>query len=162
VIAVFPSQLRGLGGRIGKPRRRLLVFVALLALVVAGVLWVRSRASFTSTERKLVGSWIMADSPGTTRVITFASDRRVTARLVDRSGATVGEILGDKDEIWYVDGQNVFIRRGPKAVRSLFDLVPGHNQIWERWPIRSLTDDTLVIGEKIPSQDIVLKRTADR
>src|ERR1700683_2245429 len=103
-MAVLPRQLHGLSGLVEKPLRRAIVLVALLTLVVAGLLCARHRWFLTSTERKLVGSWVRADSPTTTEVFTFASDRRVTGRVVDRSGATVGDILGDNDETWFVDG----------------------------------------------------------
>jgi hypothetical protein len=157
-MAALPRHLHGLGGQIEKPLRRAIVLVALLALIVAGLLWVRHHAALTSTERKLVGSWVMADSPATTKVFNFAPDRAVTARIVDHSGAMVGEVLGDKNEIWLVDGQTVFIRRGRKGSPSLLERISGNDRLWDRWPIASLTDDTLVIGDESWGKRFVLTR----
>jgi hypothetical protein len=161
-MAVLPRQLHGLSGLVEKPLRRAIVLVALLTLIVAGLLCAQHRWLLTATERKLVGSWVMADSPTTTRVLNFTSDRRATGRVVDRSGATVGEIFGDKDETWFVDGQTVFIRRGPKGSPSLLELISGNDRLWEEWPIVSLTDDTLVVGNERWSLRLVRNRDADK
>jgi hypothetical protein len=161
-MAVLPRHLHGLGGQIEKPLRRAIVLVALLALIVAGLLCARHRWFLTSTERKLVGSWVRADSPATMRVVTFASNRRATGRVVDRSGATGGEIFGDKNETWFVEGQTVFIRRGRKGSPFLLERISGNVFRWDQWPIGSLTDDTLVIGDESWGQRFVLKRDAAR
>ncbi len=162
MTVVLLRNLHGLVGRSERPLRRPLLLVAVLALIVVGLLCARHRWFLTSTEWKLVGSWVRADLPATMRVVTFASDRRATGRVVDRSGATVGEILGDKDETWFVDGQTVFIRRGRKGSPSLLELVSGNDFRWDQWPIASLTDDTLVIGDESWGQRFVLKRNAGR
>ncbi len=158
MTAVLLRHLHGLGGRIERPLRRELLLVAVLALVVAGLLWMRHRTSFTSTEGKLVGSWVRADSPTTTRVFNFTSDRRATGRIVDHSGATIAEIFGDKDETWFVDGQTVFIRRGRKGSPSLLELISGNVFRWEQWPIVSLTDDALVIADQAKTYRFDFKR----
>jgi hypothetical protein len=162
VIAVLPRHRHDLGGRIDKSLRRPILIVGVLAIVVAGLLCAPHRWLLTSTERKLVGSWARADSPTTTQVFIFASDRRVTGRVVGRSGATVGEVLGDKDETWFVDGQTVFIRRGRKGSPSLLELVSGNDFRWEQWPIVSLTDNTLVVGNESWSLRLVRTRDAGK
>jgi hypothetical protein len=158
VIEVVPRHLRGLGNRSEMLRRRALVPAVLLAVVVAGLLWVRHRASLTAMERKLVGSWVSDDSPRTMRVLTFAADRRVTGRVVDRLGGPIAEILGDKDETWFVDGQTVFVRRGRKGSASYVERVTGRDFLWDQWPIASLTDDTLVVADRAKSYRFDFKR----
>jgi hypothetical protein len=142
-------------------RRRLGIAALLLTVFVVGVLWVRSRADLTPMERQLVGRWIMEQSPGVTRVMTLASDRRVTIRdSATGSGAILGEVLGDKDEIWFVDGQTLFIRRGRKGLPSLRDRISHNVFVWDQWPIASLSDDVLVIGNEAWARRFVLKRAA--
>ena len=162
-MAVLLRHLHGLVGRSERPLRRQLLLVALLALVVVGLLWMRHRGVLTSTERKLVGSWVRADSPRTRRVLTFATDRGVTGRVVDRFGGPIAEILGDKDEAWwFVDDQTVFIRRGRKGSPSVLERISGNDFRWDQWPIVSLTDDTLVLGNESWGQRFVRKRDAER
>ena len=74
----------------------------------------------------------------------------------------MGDILGDKDETWFVDGQKIFIRRGRKDSPSLLELIFGNVFRWDQWPIASLTDDTLLIGDESWGQRVVLKRDADK
>jgi hypothetical protein len=153
----------------GNQKRKILrrsLFVALaLTIFVGGIAWVRSRAALTLMERKLVGSWIADPSgeeqpPGARRTFTFTSDRRVTGRVVDSVGATVGELMGDKDETWFIDGQTLFIRRGRKGQPSLRDRISGDVFVWEQWPIASLSDDVLVIGNETWGRRFALKPAA--
>jgi hypothetical protein len=163
VIAPLLRLLRRTGTRIAKPPRRAFAFATLLTLVAFGVWCVQNRTALNATERKLVGSWIGPDSAGRAEAFTFAPHRRITSRVVNRSGATVGKgALGDKDEIWFVDGQTILIRRGRKGQPSLVERVSGNDYLWDKWPIASLTDDTLVIGDENWSQRFVLRREGER
>jgi hypothetical protein len=153
--------MEGHASRNGMIVRRWLVIAALLTVFVVGVLWVRSRAALTPMERKLVGRWVMEQSSGTRRFMTLASDRRVTIRdFANGSGAILGEVVGAKDEIWFVDGQTLFIRRGRKGQPSLRDRISGNVFLWDQWPIESLSDDVLVIGNETWDRRFVLKRAA--
>jgi len=154
-------SIEGHGSRNGMIVRRCLLIAALLTVFVVGVLWVRNRAALTSTERKLVGRWVMEQSPDVTRVMKLASDRRVTIRdCTNGSGAIVGEVAGDKDETWFVDGQTLFIRRGRKGLPSLRDTISGNVFLWDELPIASLSNDRLVIGNETWGRRFVLKRAA--
>jgi hypothetical protein len=147
-----------------KPLRRSLVLAALLMALLVGVLWARSRTALTPTERKLVGSWIMDPSltklaPGSARVMTFASNRRVTMRdVANDSGAILGEVLGDKDETWFIDGHTLFIRRGRKGSPSLREVISGDVFNWDELPIASLSDNEIVIGNENWGHHLVLNR----
>lgn len=140
-------------------QRRWFAITALLLVSLLGLLLARNSLTLTPTARRLVGSWTTPGpgGPGVTRTWTFRSDRRVTIRDdSDKSGLVVGEVTGDDDATWFVEGQTIIIRRQPTA--SLIDRALGKNVLWDRMPIVSLSDDVLVIGNA--AYRVVLKRAA--
>jgi hypothetical protein len=156
---------QGPGNQPSKTLRRSLFIAVAVTIFVGGIAWVRSRAALTLMERKLADSWIADPSgeeqlPDIRRIFTFTTDRRVTGRVVDGLGATVGALMGDKDETWFIDGQTLFIRRGRKSKPSLRERISGDVFVWDRWPIASLSDDVLVIGNETWGHRYVLKRAA--
>jgi hypothetical protein len=91
--------------------------------------------------------------PGTTRVLTFESDGRLTSvDLSDQSGI----VLQDRVATWHVDGQMVVFRKHRPGIASLLDAIPGVGPPEERIPILSVSDDELLVGN--PATPMTYKR----
>ena len=132
-------------GRVLRNRRTAVALAALLIALVVGIAWARNRHSLTASEQKLVGTWIREQLPGVKRVLTLDSNRRVHACDVNASNVVVAEVLGDKHETWYVDNQNLFIRRGRKGQPTLREWLGDSSNWWDKWHITFQSGDTLII-----------------
>jgi hypothetical protein len=132
---------------------------ALLVALAVGIVWARSGAALNDGERKLVGTWVRDQSPGVKRLLTLESKRRVHAFDVNQANVVVGEVLGDKDEKWYADNQDLFIRRGRKGRPTLRELLGDSSNRWDQWHITFQSDDTLILESQ--GSRWVLKRAPD-
>jgi hypothetical protein len=125
-------------------RRMLNVAAALIATAI-GVAGIRNRGALTADERTLVGTWVHDQYTFPKRVMTLDSNRSVHVRDVNEAGSTVAEVIGDKNECWYVDENCLFIRRGKKGQPALTERLTGRSHWWDEWHIVLESGDTLVM-----------------
>jgi hypothetical protein len=140
-----PIKLVAAVGRGLRNRRTAVALAALPIALVVGILWAGNRHALTASEQKLVGTWIRDQSPGVKRVLTLDASRHVHACDVNAANVVVAEVLGDKQETWYVADQNLFLRRGRKGRPPLREWLGDSSNWWDKWHITFQSADTLIL-----------------
>jgi hypothetical protein len=132
-------------GRIPRNRKTWFALAALFVAIAAGVVWARNRVGLTANEQKLVGTWVHDQYTFPKRVMTLDSNRTVHVRDVNETGVTIGEVIGDQNEWWYVADNRLLIRRGKKGASTLIERISGRAHWWDELHIALLSGDTLVL-----------------
>lgn len=126
-----------------------LVFIGCMIVALPTLSWMQfSAPGPTSATDPLIGAWTLSDpqGPGTSRLLTFASDGSSESKDISES---TGVVLQRLSGTWHRDGQTLVIREHRKGLSSIFDYVPGVGPVeTSSRPIVAVSEDELLLGDK--------------